>query len=316
MRNLILVAVASLAIGSLSALAYSHFLGDGHQVAQVQSELDSANSSLAKNTQDAQQLKSETDAMTAQIQELSAKNDELKHQVVELKKAANSNASTAPAANPMANMIKAQMSHMQAQKLLLLESRLHLTPEQETAVKAAMDAEAQRGEAMASKMFQGGKIDPQAMADLQGAKSLEQTLNDILTPDQQTAYQQMKTDEKNSNLETMASVEMNQLTPLLQLTDAQKDQVYTALYQSQANLQDPAWIKNNMNSTDPMAIITAQAKVKEDALAKVLTPDQLSAYHQQAQSQLEMQKSMMQKYMAPNSAAPVPATTSSATPAP
>ena len=48
---------------------------------------------------------------------------------------------------------------------------------------------------------------------------------------------------------------------------------------------------------NPIAFLDAQAKAKEDALAKILTPDQLATYHQQAQAQLDMQKSMMQNYL-------------------
>jgi hypothetical protein len=198
----------------------------------------------------------------------------------------------------MAGMMKAGMAQHYEEQLLMLESRLHLTPEQIAAVKAAMDAEGKRGEEMAAKMFSGGKIDPQAMADLKNFKSVDQTLKAILTPEQQTEYAQMQTDQKNSAAETMASVQMNQLAPLLQLSDSQKDQVYSALAQSQVDTQDPSWIKNNVpnGATDPVAIMEAQAQAKEAALAKILSPDQLATYHQQAQSQLDMQKAIMQKF--------------------
>jgi hypothetical protein len=188
-------------------------------------------------------------------------------------------------------------------------------------VKAAMDEEAKRAEEMTAKMFSGAKVDPQAMAaEYKDVKSVDQTLNDILAPDQKTAYQQMKTDQKNSATEMMVSVEMNQISPLLQLSDSQKDQVYSALAQVQSDAQDPTWIKNNASPSNPLAMLDAQAKAKEDALAKILTPDQLAAYHQQAQSKLDMQKSMMQKFMpqpaattAPTSA-PAPAAASPSTP--
>ena len=295
-----LPALSCLAVGALGALGYSHYLGEGRQLAELRDELSAAKTSLAKVAQDSQQARSETDAMSAQIQQLTSTKEDLKKQLDELKSASpEATAPTAP--NPMAGMIKAQLAQMSDQKFLLLKSRLHLTPDQEAAVKAAMDADSKRGEEMASKMMSGGKIDPQAMSDLKNVKTVDQTLNDILTPDQKTAYQQMQTDQKNSSAETMASVEMNQMAPLLQLNDSQKDQVYSALAQVQSDSQDPAWIKNNVPTSpaNPLAILDAQAKAKEDALAKILTPDQLAAYHQQAQSQLDMQKAMMQKLMPP-----------------
>jgi len=301
----ILLALSCLALGVLGALGYSHYLGEGKQLAELQDELSAAHTNLAKVTQESQQAKSETDAMSAQIQQLTSTKEDLTRQVDELKSA--SSAAPAPSApNPMAGMagmMKAGMAQHDQEQLLLLESRLHLTPEQIVAVKAAMDEEAKRGEEMAAKMFAGGKIDPQTMADLKNIKSVDQTLNDILTPDQKTAYQQMQAEEKTSSQESTAVFQMNQLAPLLQLTDSQKDQVSSALYQVQVNSQDPNWIKNNpVNPSNPTAFLDAQAKAKEAALAKILTPDQLATYQQQAQSQLDAQKAMMQKFMPPTAA--------------
>ena len=295
----ILQALSYLAV-ILGALGYSHYFGEGRQLADLQAEVDVYKSKLDKATQAGQQAKSETDAMSAQIQQLTSTKDDLQKQVDDLK----SNSPSAPASGPanpmvgMAGMMKAGMAQHYEEQLLMLESRLHLTPEQIAAVKASMDAEGKRGEEMAAKMFSGGKIDPQAMADLKNFKSVDQTLKAILTPEQQTEYAQMQTDQKNSAAETMASVQMNQLAPLLQLSDSQKDQVYSALAQSQVDTQDPSWIKNNVpnGATDPVAIMEAQAQAKEAALAKILSPDQLATYHQQAQSQLDMQKAIMQKF--------------------
>jgi len=311
MRSLLLCTVAGLAIGAIGALGYSHFLGEGKQLVDLQAELSKESASLAKVTQKSQQAKTETDAMSAQIQQLTATKEDLKKQLDEVK-SASAAAPASPAANPMTDLVKAQMARQYETKLLLLKSRLHLTPEQEAAVKAAMDQEEKRTEESASKMFSGGKIDPQTMAaEFKDVKTVDQTLNDILTPEQKTAYQQMQADQKNSAAEMMATVEMNQISPLLQLSDSQKDQVYSALAQVQSDSTDPNWIKNNVAniSTNPLAILDAQAKAKEDALAKILTPDQLATYHQQAQSQLDMQKSMMQKLMSATAGASAPPAT-------
>ena len=307
----ILLGLTCLAAGVLGALGYSHYLGEGKQLADLQENLSASTASLAKVTKESEQAKGETEAMSAQIQQLTATKADLQHQL----DAAKSAAAAPAAANPMAGMagfVKAQVQRQDETKLLLLKSRLHLTPEQEATVKAAMDQEASRAQEMAAKMLSGGKMDPQTMADLKNIKSVDQTLDAILTPDQKTAYQQMKTDEKGSSAEMMASVEMNQISPLLQLSETQKDQVGSALYQVQLNAQDPTWIKNNVtvSSGNPLAMLDAEEKAKEDALSKILTPDQLATYHQQAQTQLDMQKSMMQKFSPPASAAsaaPAPA---------
>jgi hypothetical protein len=311
-----LLAMVCLIVGILGALGYSHYLGEGKRVAELQAALDDSNSKLAKASQDTAQAKSETDAMSAQIQQLTATKQDLTKQVDDLKSVSSAatpapDAFAIPNAGSMAGIVKSQMENQNATRLQLLKARLHLTPDQEAAVKAAMDAEEKRTEEMTSKMFAGGKIDMKALAaESKNVKSVDQTLDEILTPEQKTANQQMKTDEKNGNAETMASMEMNQVAPLLQLTDAQKDQVGNALYQVQLDSQDPEWIKKNTPSSTggPLQMLDIQAKAKEDALAKILTPDQLATYHQQAQSQLQLQKTMMQKFM--------PAAASSTPPAP
>jgi hypothetical protein len=304
-----LIGLLCLALGVLGALGYSHFLGEGKQLADVQDQLSTTTANLAKATEGSKTAKQEADALSAQVQQLTAFNDDLKKQVA----TATQTQATKPEApaNPFASMggmIKDYMARQSASKFQLLVAKLHLSPEQQAALKAAMDDEDARNQAMTAKTFSGGKVDPQEMADLKTHKSVDQTLNEILNPEQKTEYQQYETDEKNSQAETVASVEMNQFAPALQLSDSQKDQVYTALTQVQLQAQDPNWIKSNVNPADPSAILDAQAKAREDALSKILTPDQLTTYQQQAQSMLSMQKAMLKKFM-PAAASAAPAAT-------
>jgi hypothetical protein len=314
-----LVALVSLVVGALLALGYDHYLGEGKQLADTQGQLDASTASLTKVKADTQEAKSETDALSDQVKQLTATKDDLQHQLDQLKSTSTAPAPAFPGmgSNSMASMMKAGMAQHRQEQLLLLESRLHLTPDQIAAVSAAMDEEAKRGEEMAAKMFSGGKIDMTQFQN-QNVKSVDQTLNDILTPDQKTAYEQMKTDQKNSATETVASMEMNQVAPLLQLSDSQKDQVYSALYQVQQDSTDPNWIKANVTTTDPGSILDAQAKAKEDALSKILTPDQMATYQQQTESQLAMQKAMMQKMNLPTMTGVIatPATVAPVTPVP
>jgi hypothetical protein len=290
MRGILLGVLGGLVIGISGTYAYEHYLADGKQLVQAQAQLSTANATLTKTTQDSQDLKSETAALTAQVQQLSFEKDEIKHQIDGLKQASTASVPT-PAANPMAGFMKAGMEQQYEQTLLMLKSRLHLTPEQEAVVKAALDEQAKREE----DMFAGGKFDPAAMAKQPGANSVEKTLDSILTPDQKVIYKQIQDEQKSSTAEMTVTMEMNQVAPLLGLSDAQKDQVYSALYQVQTTTTDPNWIKNNSGTGwGPIGMLEAQAKAKEDALAKILTPDQLATYHQQAQSQMELSKSMLQ----------------------
>src|ERR1700690_1918883 len=122
MRSMLL-ALSCLAVGALGALGYSHYLGEGKQLAELQAELSAANANLAKVTQNNQQAKSETDAMSTQIQQLTSTKEDLKKQLDELKSATPETAATPSAANPfagMSGMMKARMvQHVQEQLLLL-----------------------------------------------------------------------------------------------------------------------------------------------------------------------------------------------------
>lgn len=303
MRGILLGGLAGLVIGISGTYAYEQYFGDGAQLAQTQAQLDAAKTSLAGTTTDSEQLKSENDALSAQVQQLSSRNDELKQQVEQVKENATANSGGSGAGNPVAGMMKASMEQQFEQKLLLLKSRLHLTPEQEATLKAAMDEELKEAE----EMMAAGKFDTQALGSLPGAQALNKTLNDILTPEQKATLQQIQTDEKNNAVETVATFELNQLTPLLQLSDSQKDQVYSALAQVQANITDPNWVKNNLSgATDAASVLQAQANAKEQALVNILTPDQMAIFRQQVEQQLEEQKALVTKNSQGSGASPGP----------
>lgn len=296
----LLIAVVSLILGVLGGLGYSHYVGDGKQLSDAQDALAKANANAAKAADDTQQAKKESTALSEQVQQLNASNDKLKQQVVAAAKPAEAPAPAA-SSNPFANMgglMKTVLAGQHKSKLQALIARLHLTPEQQAKVESAMEEDDKRQEEAAKKMFSGEKVDYAAMKN-DKAKTLDQTLDDILNPEQKTEYTKLKSDEKQSQAEMIASYQMNQMGGALQLSDPQKDQVYTTLTQVQMNATDPKWIAENLGSAtgDPMATLDKLEKIKEDQLAKILSPAQMDAFRQQAQSQLEMQRTMIQKFM-------------------
>jgi hypothetical protein len=275
MRNVILGTIAGLAVGTLGALAYSHFVSDG-QLADLQSQLDSANADLANLKKDRQQLSKETSGETGQVDSLSSANADLRKQLDDLKNAP-------PALNPMtlASMVMGMFrggGFQAQQRMFLLQTRLHLTPDQVAAVKAAMDADNKARRDIGRQIFQGGKVDPAAAAS---ANTLDATLAKVLSPDQMATYQQVQTDEKASRADTMATTQVDQMTPLLQLSDSQKDQLSSALYQTQLTAPDPMSLMTNPNAA---TVVAAQAQATQAAMAKVLTPDQMALYQQAGQS--------------------------------
>jgi hypothetical protein len=287
MKNSMLGVVAGLFLGTVGALAYSHYLGDGSLVDDLQARLDQATADLAKAKNDKQQLSQETTGVSDQVDELSASNADLRKQVAELKSTPATNA--APQINPatlagmMMGMMRAGGGPFQAQqRLFTMQARLKLTPEQSATIKAAMDADQKaRRDLMRQRFQNGGKIDPAAAA---AANTLDKTLATVLSPDQQQKYQQLQTDEKTARAETMATSQVDGVMPLLQLTDTQKEAAMDALYQVQMAAPDPSSLVTDPNA---LAALGTQAQSTQAALAKVLNPDQMTLYQQQAQAQAQ-----------------------------
>ncbi len=302
MRSAILGAVG-LVLGVIGALGYSHFLGEGKQLAGLQDQLTKLQAELA-SAQDASKLaKTENDALSTQVKQLIASKDQLQKQGGSGQNSGTFSFPGLPNMNKadMAGIVKAQMSQVYEQRLQMLISRLHLTPDQIAQIKAAMDDEEKRTEEMSAKMLSGQKVNIQdMMKDAKNIKPVEQTIQDLLTPDQKVAYKKMQDDQKTSQAESSASMEMNQIAPLLNLSDTQKDQVESALYQVHLDSGSPDFAKKYpTDPADPLSFMGAQEKAKEDALASILTPDQMAAYKQQTESQLNMQRNMMKKFMPP-----------------
>ncbi len=271
----------------LGALAYSHYLGEGSLLAGLQSQLDAANADLTKLKTDRQQLSRETSGVSDQVDQLEASNADLRKQLDEAKSAPPS--TNAAPLNPavlggmLMGMMRGGGGPFQAQqRLFVMKSRLKLTDDQSAKIKDAMDADQKaRRDLMRQRFQNGGKIDPTAAA---AANTLDKTLATVLSPEQQTAYQQLQSDEKASRAEISATTQVDGMMPLLQLNDSQKEAAMEALYQIQVSAPDP----NNL-ITDPnaMTALATQAQSTQAALAKVLNQDQLALYQQQAQQQAQ-----------------------------
>ena len=81
MRNAILGTIAGLLVGSAGALAYSHYLGDGSLLADLQAQLDATKAKLATAEADKKLLKEQNNGESEQLNQLVASNEQLKKQI-------------------------------------------------------------------------------------------------------------------------------------------------------------------------------------------------------------------------------------------
>ena len=267
----------------LSALAYTEFFGDGARLADLQAKLDEANIALKAaqkaHIQSARGVSGSSDT----VEQLEAANADLKKQVDDLKSISTGTAGAPVSPAILAETLRSIMRSagpggMSQQRMFLLKTRLKLTDGQEAKIKAAMDADNSARRDLMRQWFQNGKIDPAAAAK---ANTLDGVIKSELGADQQAQYKAVQTEEKTARADTMATVQVNSVAPLLQLSDTQRDAVFNALYQAQSSAPDPMSMVSDPNA---LGTLSAQAAATQTALAKVLTPDQMTLYQQQVQN--------------------------------
>lgn len=294
MRNIILGTIAGLLVGTLGSLAYTEYFGDSGQLAGLQSQLDAANAKLAKAEADAKFLKEENNSETEQLNQVLASKQQPDRAVA--------TPAAAPVANPLTiggmqitpDMVRGFMGMMgrgngpgggfrsPEQRMFLLQSRLKLDPDQAKAIKAAMDADnAARRDAFRQARQNGVPPDPAALA---AANTMDKTLTSVLSPSQQVQYQQLQTDEKQARAESAATAQIDNMMPLLQLSDDQKEKAMNALYQQQLTAPDPGSLATNPN---PMGAMAQQGATIQNAMKQVLSPDQFTLYQQSEQVQAQ-----------------------------
>ena len=287
MRNIILGTVAGLLVGTLGSLAYTQYFSGTGQQNDLQAQLDAADAKLAKAEADEKFLKEQNNSETEQL-----------NQVLASKQPGDSAtpAAAAPAANPLTiggmqitpDMVRGFMSMMQRggpggmrspeQRMFLLNARLKLDPNQTKAIKDAMDADEQaRRDAFRQARQNHTPVDQQALA---AASTMDKTLSSVLSPSQQVQYQQLQSDEKQARAEVSATQQVDNMMPLLQLSDDQKEKVMTALYQQQLSAPDGAAMAQTPN---PLQALAQQGQSVQSAMKGVLSPDQYALYQQSEQ---------------------------------
>jgi septal ring factor EnvC (AmiA/AmiB activator) len=301
MRQTLLALLVGLALGAGGVWAYEHFLGDHPVLTQVRTDLQISRQALEQQEKKSTQLQQAVTALKQDHEKLLAQ-----IQATETPTPAPTEP-PAPSAEQsrMTSIMDATMTRMKGDKLLSLKSRLKLRPDQEQRLKIALDEESRQHREMAEKMMKGEKLDPAALAKANpDRKTVESELQAMLDPEQKKEYEAMKADEKKGRLETSATFEMNKVAPVLGLNDKQKDDFYNAIYHMQEDLQSPEGLKKYETagappSTDPLHYLDLQRKAKKEAVKDLLTPAQLETYTRQLDSEYELQKSMVQKFMPP-----------------
>jgi len=310
-----------LLVGTMGALAYSHYMGDGTLVADLQAKLDDANADLAKlkayHVQTARAA-SVSGSSSDQLDQLEAENADLRKQLDDAKNATPTVAAPSPTEPNITTMASLMMSLMrggggpfqQQQRLFVMQSRLKLTPDQAAKIKAAMDADQQARREMMRQQFGrmgrggggpggggpggGGNGGPNGGGNNGGGNTAGATpaaplpaadnLEKAVTS--VLTYQQQADYQKLQADEKAAQAETaatSQVNGVMPLLQLSDTQKEAAMQALyQVQLNSPDG-NGMLGSPNPMAAFGQQAQATQAVLAKVLTPDQMALYQAQAQ---------------------------------
>ena len=175
-------------------------------------------------------------------------------------------------------------------KILALKTKLNLTPEQEADIRAAMekgsaDREALR-EAMDTRRRAGGatadtdKVRQEEMAKFAAAEAAQETaITAAMSEDQLAAYDAYKAEQKQTQVESRANQQLNDLQNKLSLTTEQKDAAFQFYAQQEQTGFDPGQIA--AQGGDVQKAFEERQKTTLEGMQAILTPEQYELYSKQ-----------------------------------
>jgi len=158
-----------------------------------------------------------------------------------------------------------------AREVARLKSSLELTPQQEAVVKAAMEGVAQSGD-----------------THTPAPKTVDQALKEILSPQQEKTWEELKASEPRAQAESIAINETNSVATRLHLNAEQQKKVLSALEQVELDSLDK--FKGVHSASELSTCLDNRALAQEMALAGILTTDQYAAYVESVRRDLLVQK--------------------------
>lgn len=203
-----------------------------------------------------------------------------------------SDGTMAGAVSPMGEMLKNTMDQTVSSRLSRLTDRLHLTPEQVSAVRDILTRQARAVSAGVQQVFSGKSSKGELNQSAGAGSNFDEQIKALLTPEQQAGYQSYHQEESTQNARLVANGELLQMQNTLGLSSDQQDQVFGVLYQATLNQMNGAAPQTFASPVDQMQWAFDQ---KAKALESVLTPNQIQSYRQQQDLQLNFIKDMLSK---------------------
>lgn len=182
-------------------------------------------------------------------------------------------------------------------KILALKTKLNLTPEQEKLIRDAMakasgDRDALREAVDARRRANGDKPESDEVRKAEMAKfaateaAQEAAITAAMTPEQLTAYEDYKTEQKANQVEARANQQLNDLQNKLALTAEQKDAAFQFYAQQEQTGFDPGQIMSQ--GGDVQQAFEERQKATLEGMQSILTPEQYELYSKQEEERSAM----------------------------
>ena len=144
--------------------------------------------------------------------------------------------------NNLSKMMKDKQRAKFDARIAVLVDKLNLTPAQEAELRAQMEKQLESVGDIFNPGVRGGASSPMDIASLLTGDGMDDTLADILTPEQEEEYDALKKRERDNKVEASALKNLAKLS-FLDMSQEQKDAAYDILYsqaETSADKKSPA----------------------------------------------------------------------------
>ncbi len=187
------------------------------------------------------------------------------------------------------------------ERLAALKASLKLTDDQAAKVREILEKMTpDQGALMGGLMGGGGGRPDAALAevtkmmrkDWAGAPELAEGLSGVLSPDQQTAYETFRQEQRANQVELAANRELSRLQGMMTLNPEQKDQLFNVLSdQATRELDAPV----DLTAMTPQGLRKRQEE-RAEAMKEILTPEQLEVYQGSSVGVMELAQPFVEMF--------------------
>ena len=202
-------------------------------------------------------------------------------------------------AKAMKGMMESALKQQLEGKLAQIHAKVGTTSDQEQAIREILEKQANVSREISQKMMSGKMTKEEMAGSVRQQGDPEAQIKALLSPEQQTAYTELKVEERRTNARLVANSELLQMQQVVGGIDqAQQDKIFEVLYsQTERTLTGPTPAADG-TAGDGAAKPVDMRSLSEQKLAAlkgVLTEEQFGRYKELQEQQIKMFEAFMPK---------------------